>query len=166
MGCDIHGFWEFKTPHGKWIAFELINDARSYSWFGLIGGVRRPHGNLETERRGIPGDCSNAWHQITDRWGRDLHSHTWLMPDEVKQANRDLFLLHKQEDEEMVSDEDLAAADHYHETIPSPDMEIEKIFLPGPDGNYSTMPWTGTLEENTGSRDLSDKIRMVVAFDN
>lgn len=166
MGCDIHGFWEFRTPAGSWIAFEPINDSRSYSWFGLIAGVRRPMGDLGTEERGVPSDCSNAWKQLVDAWGRDLHSHTWLTPAEVRRANHELFIFYKREDEEEFDMNDLRIADNYHETIPSPEMEVSRIFLPGPEGNYKEMAWTGTLAEIIGDTDLSDRIRMVVAFDN
>jgi len=165
MGCDIHGFWEFRSPEGAWIAFELINDARSYWWFGLIAGVRYPSGNLGTESRGVPGNCSNVWRQLVDAWGSDLHSHTWLTPEEVKQANRELFLMYKKDDGENVAPEDLFAADHYHETIPDPKMEVSRIFLPGPENQYKEMTWAGTLAEIVGDQDLSDKIRMVIAFD-
>ena len=166
MGCDIHGFWEFKTSDGPWIAFEHINDSRSYSWFGIIAGVRHPAGNLETAERGVPADCSNAWRQLVDAWGRDLHSHTWLTPSEVRQANRDLFLSYRKEDGEETNPDDLWAADNYHETIPVPQMEVSRILLPGPDNNCKEMAWTGTLAEIVGDQDLSDKIRMVIAFDN
>ena len=166
MGCDIHGFWEFKTPDGAWIAFERINDARSYTWFGIIAGVRRPSGNLETAERGVPADCSNAWRQFVDAWGRDLHSHTWLTPAEVRQANRDLFLSYRKEDGEETDPEDLWSADNYHETIPVPQRNVSRIFLPGPENRYKEMAWTGTLAEIIGDQDLSDKIRMVIAFDN
>ena len=70
------------------------------------------------------------------------------------------------EDEEELDMNDLRIADNYHETIPSPEMEVSRIFLPGPEGNYKEMAWTGTLAEIIGDTDLSDKIRMVVAFDN
>lgn len=43
---------------------------------------------------------------------------------------------------------------------------MRQIFLPGPNGTFSTMVWTGTLKDSVGSDDLSDKIRMVIAFDN
>lgn len=166
MGCDIHGFWEFKTPAGAWIAFEPVNDTRSYNWFGIIAGVRRPSGDLGTEERGVPRDCSNAWQQFVDAWGRDLHSHTWLTPEEVRSANKMLFLLYSRDEDPDAVSEDLESAIHYHETVPSPEMEVSRIFLPGPENRYKEMAWTGTLAEIVGDQDLSDKIRMVVAFDN
>ena len=162
MGCDIHGFWEFKAPHGDWIAFELINDARSYAWFRLIADVRGISGS-STAHRGTPADCSQAWRQYTD--GGWLHSHTWLTPEEVKKANHDIYVAYLIEDDKPVP-EVLHGADHYHETIPSPMMEIERIYLPGPEGRYKVMPWAGTLCENVGSEDLSGRLRMVIAFDN
>lgn len=118
MGCDIHGFWEFKTPDGAWIAFETVNDTRSYWWFGIIGGVRRPMGDLGTEKRGVPDDCSGAWRQQVDTWDRDFHSHTWLTPAEVKRANQMLFMQYKEEDDQEVCPDDLDDAVSYHETVP------------------------------------------------
>jgi hypothetical protein len=166
LGSDIHGFWEFKAPHGDWIAFELINDSRSYTWFRLIADVRGlPLSRSPTAHRGIPEDSSQVWRQMVDAWARGLHSHTWLTSDEVRQANRDIYVSYVVDDGDPVP-EDLSLADHYHETIPSPVMEIERIYLPGPEGRYKVMPWTGTLCENVGSEDLSGRLRMVIAFDN
>ena len=102
---------------------------------------------------------------MVDAWGRDLHSHTWLASDEVRQANRDLYAFHRAEDGDPIP-EDLSAADHYHETIPDPDMEIERIYLPGPENRYKLMSWAGTLAENVGSKDLTGRLRIVIAFDN
>jgi hypothetical protein len=165
LSCDIRGFWEFKAPHGDWIAFELINDTRSYEWFRIIANVRGLPGlQPYSARRGTPEDCSQAWKQLVDAWGRNLHSHTWLDPDEVRQANRNLYVSYVIEDGDPVP-EDLSRADHYHETIPSPETEISQIYLPGPENRYKLMSWTGTLAENIGSEDLSGRLRMVIAFD-
>lgn len=116
-----------------------------------------------TAHRGAPADSSQAWRQYTN--GDWLHSHTWLTPDEVRKANHDIYVAYLIEDDKPVPAV-LHGADHYHETIPAPEMEIERIYLPGPDGRYKVMPWTGTLAENVKSSDLTDRIRMVIAFDN
>lgn len=166
MGCDVHGFWELKTPEGVWVAFELINDSRSYWWFGIIANVRRTTPECQTADRGVPEDCSAAWRQYTDSAGSDLHSHTWLTPDEVIRANRRLFLEYRQEDERATTTEEISDAHSYHEVVPTVKTEVSRIFLPGPDGYYTEMTWTGTLEENIGTQDIAGRLRMVVAFDN
>lgn len=164
MGCDIHGFWEFKTPDGKWIAFEPINDTRSYEWFRIIADVRGVRGS-HTAHRGVPDDCSLVWGYLTNSWGADMHSHTWLSAEEVRRANQELYAAHMVDDGNQVP-EDLSLADHYHETIPSHDMEISRIYLPGPEGSYKTMAWAGTLAENIGKSDITDYLRIVIGFDN
>lgn len=164
MGCDIHGFWEMKTPHG-WVAFETINDSRRYSWFGIVGGVRRDV-ESETAMRGIPDDSSAAWRQYTDSWDSGLHSHTWLTPDEVKEANQRLFMDHMKDDGLAFNPGDLDAAIDYHETVPEISTEVRCIFLPGPRGNNTQMFWSGTIGQNIQTDELETHLRMVIAFDN
>jgi hypothetical protein len=146
------------------VAFEYINDARSYWWFGTVANVRNNTGS-QTAHRGVPEDCSQAWRQYVDAWGGGLHSHTWLTPHEVRQANRDLYARYRAEDGEPVP-EDLSSADSYHETVPDLGTEVEKIFIQGPEARYTTMKWTGTIAENIKCDDLSGCLRMVIAFDN
>jgi hypothetical protein len=52
-----------------------------------------------------------------------------------------------------------------HEPIPEYSDEVSHILLPGPT-NLVSMIWTGTLAENTGTEDLAQHLRFVVAFDN
>ncbi len=163
MGCDIHGFWEFKTPDNKWIAFEHAIDARSYRWFGIIANVRNQLCINNTSRRGIPADASQAWSNYTQSWGRGLHSHTWLTPHEIDLANRELYRLLKEDEE---NDLDITRFQFKpHEPIPEYSDEVSHILLPGPN-NLVSMIWTGTLAENTGTEDLAQHLRFVVAFDN
>ena len=107
MGCDIHGYWELYHPQFKrWIAFRMINDGRSYSWFGILSGVRG-EGPLvashidagpsfagqssksitEEEITSDDEDFSVAWRRYVAQWGEDLHSFTVVPYDEVRKAN-------------------------------------------------------------------------------
>lgn len=95
-----------------------------------------------------------------------MHSHTWLFPDEVERANQRLFLEYSKEDGKRPTPDELADARNYHETIPGLETEVSRIFLPGSEGRFQEMAWTGTLSENIKDQDISRKIRMVVAFDN
>jgi hypothetical protein len=107
MGCDIHGYWELYHPQFKrWIAFRMINDGRSYNWFGILSGVRG-EGPLvaslidagpsfagqssksitEEEITSDDEDFSVAWRRYVAQWGEDLHSFTVVPYDEVRKAN-------------------------------------------------------------------------------
>jgi len=160
MGCDIHGFWEAKTPSGDWIAFRDINDSRSYMWFGIIADVRIPVAS-ETARRGIPTTTSPLWQTYCTRWDRGLHSHTYLTPAEVVHANV-LLVNH-------YLNEDLPPPSKMHEIVPSLTEEIENLFLPSKDSASDLMiklKWTGTLADLIGDVDIDQHVRMVIAFDN
>lgn len=107
MGCDIHGFWELYHPEFKrWVAFRDINCDRSYTWFGILSGVRGPGPKVRSyeegpRHAGVPRrdltpeeraemddpDFSAAWCSCIYRWGSDLHSFTVVPYDEVKRAN-------------------------------------------------------------------------------
>ncbi len=180
MGCDIHGFWEFRTPDGSWIAFKKINEGQTYDWFGIIANVRAVTRGSKTAGRGIPDDCSSAWRQYTGAWGRGLFGHTWLTPHEVRLANAELLKLHKEYDEEYFkacdeSGEETSAArdglttkdpENYYEPVPDGATIVENLIIHGP-GNYpDTMTWCGTLSENLKTDNIDENIRMVVAFDN
>lgn len=59
MGCDIHGYIEFRDPTAReprWTSFggKLWLD-RNYNMFGILAGVRVPEEQLY-EARGIPSD--------------------------------------------------------------------------------------------------------------
>jgi hypothetical protein len=149
MGCDIHGFWELRTPEGTWVAFREINMMRSYMWFGIIAGVRSLVHTSTTAGRGIPDDASAAWRTYAGVGGYGLHSHTWLSYDEVDNANQ------------LMRAESRKA----HETLPTLSDEVERIYALGHD-YPTTIPWFGTLSELIKEQTLSDCLRIVVAFDN
>lgn len=111
MGCDIHGYWELYHPEFKrWVVFRPINEDRTYTWFGILSGVRgtgpkvasdemgprhagvprRDLNAMEREELDDP-DFSAAWCSYTQRWGGDLHTFTVVPYDEVKRANVALY---------------------------------------------------------------------------
>jgi len=110
MGCDIHMVLE-KEIGGKWIGLHAypyldpsamdirqegfarvegiqgvswIADNRNYKLFGALAGVRResPFGY---EPRGLPENVSDLALALSDDYGSDGHSHSWLLlPDFLK----------------------------------------------------------------------------------
>lgn len=110
MGCDIHMVLE-KEIGGKWVGlhaypyFSLaalsmrgkdyapvdgvksigwIADTRNYKLFGAIANVRMdsPFGY---EPRGLPDDVSDLAAALSEEYGEDGHSHSWLLlPDFLK----------------------------------------------------------------------------------
>ena len=164
MGCDIHGFWEVKTKTGAWIAFREVNDTRSYDWFGLIAGVRTGNRETcETAGRGIPDDVGAAWRDYCDRWGDNLHSKTWLYPDEIAAANVEFKIICEKYDDE--GDSNLIPRID-HEPVPQVSDMVPQLFVGAQRGDVNSYPWAGTLGEVAGSDDLTGRLRMVVGFDN
>ena len=162
MGCDIHGFWEAKTPGGDWIAFREVNRDRSYAWFGVVADVRMRL-DSPTCHRGIPDDTSPAWSTYTTRWGRGLHSHTFLTPSEVRDANVKWW--------KIIKDEDLYDPDPngvIREIVPHACEAIETLYIPPSNENVSmhSIRWAGSLQDLIGSDDIEGRVRMVIAFDN
>jgi len=160
MGCDIHGFWEAKTPDGSWIAFCRINESRSYTWFGIIADVRI-NTESQTAARGMPVDSSPAWRRYCSIWGRGLHSHTWLTLDEVDVANKQFSDYCKKSYEKY--------EEFDREKIPQAEDQVCILIIPFDDTDgapVKEIPWTGTIADLVGSDEVADKIRMVVAFDN
>ena len=110
MGCDIHMVLE-KEISGKWIGLHAypyvdpsalhiyregyesmegaksigwVADTRNYKLFGAIANVRHasPFGY---EPRGLPDDVSDLAAALSEEYGEDGHSHSWLLlPDFLK----------------------------------------------------------------------------------
>lgn len=161
MGTDIHGYWELKTGDDAWVAFREVNGGRFYRWFGVIAGIRAPVILEETKRwaaRGMPPNPSAAWRTYTLIDSKDdfswLHGHTWLTYDEVSLAT-ELYLSPTARD----YDERLP------ERLPMPDDELEQLYVVGDKGKPTIIPWFGKLSELVPPEQMSDRIRMVVAFD-
>lgn len=95
MGCDIHLVLE-RNAGGKWIGVDTfqghhrlaakvgdwdwsspIARSRNYRRFAALAGVRGagpvPHG--------LPADVSETAKFLSDEWGIDGHSHSWLPLD-------------------------------------------------------------------------------------
>jgi hypothetical protein len=149
MGCDIHGVFEAKEKKtGRWIPFRAAQWSRAYDWFAIVASVRAPSPLFESNR-GIPEDASTLWKDECERWGEDFHSHTWLTPAELRQAN-DYFMLGKE-----------------HEPTPHPQEEMKEILVTLGFPEPKTVHWCGTLRDFIGiNADFEKCIRYVIAFDN
>jgi len=171
VGCDIHGFWEVRLPSGKWLAIKEINDGRSYTWFGLVAGVRSRIPYTVVAPRGFPKDASDAWLAYSDGDFESgfFHNPTWLTPSEVATANaafckerEDWLEAEKMTPEQVASD---------HERIPQLTDEVEELiigytYVVG-EGNKSRIKWSGTIKDLVGEDAVYENaIRMVIAFDN
>lgn len=84
MGCDIHWFNEVRRD-GKWIMTGEVRVSRHYDLFGALAGVRMPH-LAHIPPRGLPDDVSNGVKEMSDLYGFDGHSHTYLSLKEVARA--------------------------------------------------------------------------------
>jgi hypothetical protein len=93
MGCDIHIVVERKWE-GRWVGLRTDQGfgrggyngeetdwvypdigQRNYAFFARLAGVR---GDKYVETFGIPGDASDLTLMMTDRWGSDGHSFSYL----------------------------------------------------------------------------------------
>jgi hypothetical protein len=163
MGCDIHGFWEVKTKSGAWIAFREVNDSRSYDWFGLIAGVRTGNRETcETAGRGVPDDVGAAWRDYCAGLGADLHSKTWLYPDEIAAANVEFKIICEKYNDEGDSNLILRID---HEPIPQVSDMVPQLYVGMSRDNVNKYPWTGTLDAVAGTDDLTGRLRVVIGFD-
>jgi hypothetical protein len=87
MGCDIHGYIEYRKG-GKWNAALEIDLSRSYDLFGCLFGVRnyanfRPIANS----RGLPKDISEKVKDEISMRGENRHSYTFLCYNEILQID-------------------------------------------------------------------------------
>lgn len=64
-----------KPPMRSWIRFKIME--RNYRLFGELAGVRTD-GTLGNEPRGLPSDASQLTTAMSDEWGADGHSHSYL----------------------------------------------------------------------------------------
>jgi len=195
MGCDIHGYWEvFHPEFNRWVAFKPINDTRSYSWFGIIAGVRGEDtprvsvimGPSADPSRAPDGSFSRMWVEYCKRWGMGLHSHAIVCWHSAIEANEMLWISNKKrwDEEDGLPDEDVGesarvrAMMSYHEDVPDADFLVESVIV---DTRAERDEWDEevqvpievpmgvTLGDIIGSRDtevIGERVRMVVAFDN
>lgn len=101
MGCDIHFFVEKKNEKGQWESVDVwekdeyvensyeekllsvpfgkgFYEGRNYNLFGLLAGVRRWDIEPPIPPRGMPEDASPNVKAISDWFGRDGHSHSYM----------------------------------------------------------------------------------------
>lgn len=88
MGADIHMVLEKRSAEGKWIATDTfrihssrdrnfavpVAQDRNYKRFAALAGVRGPG----PTPRGLPLDASETTNFLSDEYGEDGHSHSWL----------------------------------------------------------------------------------------
>ena len=83
MGCDIHAHSELKI-NGKWHHLSEMRIDRCYDLFSKMADVRNYDGIEPISKpRGLPDDCSELTKFISDEYGTDGHSHSWLSSEEV-----------------------------------------------------------------------------------
>lgn len=122
MGADIHGVWECRLPNGTWVAFREINLDKSYTWFGILSGVRGDGPRCDS----IPWDPRKE-RDAGEYWLNfcrdvELFGHTLISIPALRQANEELHVLHA-EWNPMES-----AADD-HEPEPSLNEIVKEIWL-------------------------------------
>ena len=103
MGCDIH-FYVEKKINNKWQCIDNIlpnidfdeNDEhcldfyiesiytnRNYFLFGILAGVRSYCEEPISEPKGLPDDVSDIIKELSNNYGVDGHSHSWLTLKEI-----------------------------------------------------------------------------------
>jgi hypothetical protein len=109
MGCDIHLYVENRTG-GKWVSVDLWSNQyseatpsvayddmlyheRNYSLFSILANVRNGYGfaGVPTGQgfvpiaapRGLPQDVSAEVAAVSESWGADGHSHSYLTVREI-----------------------------------------------------------------------------------
>lgn len=83
MGCDIHAFIEIKKE-GRWRFTKELDIDRSYWLFGNLAGVRDESQKPIASPRGLPDDCSQAIRDLSEQWGDDGHSHSFVAWSEIE----------------------------------------------------------------------------------
>jgi len=162
------GFWEVKQPSGKWVAFRDIPTNRDYTWFRIIAGVRGYGDNTFHHHRGMPADSSDCWKDYVGN--DDLHSHTWLTPDEVLDCFEEWLEAVKRDYNELPDD----APKSRSKMCVFPEEPIKRLLFryfwddtvgQWGDRAYKSIPWVGTLKDLIGDQDFEQSVRMVIAFD-
>ena len=125
-------------------------------------------------------EYSRAWVEYCKSWGADLHSHTVVPYEEIMAAN-----VRKWESDKQISEYDDGVQEEgedppdiakismsYWQEVPDPDFFVEEIVFDtqwdekGQRQEPMRLPMNLPLCEIVGTRDLSEVVRMVVAYDN
>jgi hypothetical protein len=116
---------------------------------------------------------SRVWVEYCKNWGRDLHSHTIVPYNEVLQAN--LLMWNENGNDDAASDAVLSkdqAMMRYYEDVPDLDYVVEDIMFDTQWNEEQSrteplyLPMNLPLRDILMTDDLSDVVRMVVAYDN
>jgi len=111
MGCDIHLFHEVRTPGGAWESADhwepdeddplrltvpydkALYRGRNYDLFAILADVRNGRGFAGARTgsgfqpisspRGLPPDVDERIRSVSDSWGADGHSHSFLTVAEL-----------------------------------------------------------------------------------
>lgn len=111
MGCDIHPFVEVQLEEGSWdlvlkpelTEYGFTNNyyfsrMRNYDLFGVLADVRNGTYGEEfvpiAEPRGLPDDISCDVKAISEDWGIDGHSHSYLTLKELLDYDWNREILH------------------------------------------------------------------------
>lgn len=163
-----------RLPSGKWFAIREINNARTYTWFGAVAGVRTRDIAPIAPVRGMPADASDTWVQYCngDIESGFLHNVTWLTPSEVAEANR-LYSEQRKNwlEGDTLTPEQIAVP---HEPVPQMSDEVSELHVGytydgsyGYPGNASVIKWAGTIKDLVGEEAIyEESIRYCIAFDN
>lgn len=84
MGTDINMYVEVRL-NGKWQLYSQPYIGRNCELFNKLAGVRGSLSLAIIEPRGLPDDLSEVVTFI-EREDSVGHTHTWLTPDELKEA--------------------------------------------------------------------------------
>lgn len=128
MGTDISGVWECMLPNGTWVAFREINTEPSYTWFGILSGVRGPGPKVEAisfdpcDNDDDPEVVSRFWRTACLRYS--MHDHTLASLLTIREAN-EIF------SQTMVDEwgEEEAIAIGEHERVPYPGEIVESLWF-------------------------------------
>lgn len=128
MGADIHGVWECMLPNGTWVAFREINLDQSYTWFGILSGVRGPGPKVETipfdprDNEDDPEVVGRLWRSVCERYM--MHDHTLAGLLTIREANE--IYSHEMMDQ---WGEEEAIAIGEHEPVPYPGEIVESLWF-------------------------------------
>lgn len=76
----------WSLPTTKTVGYDLSINDRDYDWFAAIAGVRWSFNDNKDGYyggRNIPEDCHTLIAIEYKCWGRDAHSHSWVMINEL-----------------------------------------------------------------------------------
>ncbi|EJW19182.1 hypothetical protein M5X00_17335 [Paenibacillus alvei] len=86
-------YWETRLQEEEAGTFNFLHDGRNYNLFSILAGVRNNHRiSAISEPRGLPDDVTEKVESISDEWGSDGHSHSYLSATELVQFDWNQFI--------------------------------------------------------------------------